>query len=201
MTQRVILVGSGLRGNVDFGPGTTSRILARRRYGLVLSVSVDALAPAGYRTVRVGGVRKSDLLAVYQHVDRLKVEPAFAIARVGGGTIAPVDAQFEAIGYTDVLGAHGEVTSVRLGAVPATWSAESFNAEAAEGRDTRFAGTLTQDGRFLPAEGGPNPKRQFSANNAGNLFVVATYKEGGTDVTDKAHLIVTVQRWITPPIY
>jgi quinohemoprotein amine dehydrogenase len=200
-TQQVIVVGKGLHGAVDLGPGTTSRVLARRPYGLVLSVSVDADAATGYRTVRVGGVRKGDLLAIYRRVDRLEVEPAFAIARVGGGTLAPVDAQFEAIGYTDVVSAHGEVTSVRLGAMPANWSVEPFNAEAAKGGDIRFAGTLNQDGRFQPAEGGPDSKRQFLADDLGNLFGVATYKAGTTDVAGKAHLIVTVQRWINPPIY
>jgi quinohemoprotein amine dehydrogenase len=200
-TRQVILVGKGLRGAVDLGPGTRSKVLARLPYGLVLGVSVDADAATGYRTVRVGGLRKSELLAIYRRVDRLEVEPAFAIARVGGGTLAPVDAQFEAIGYADVVGAHGEVSSVRLGAMPATWSVEPFNADAAKGGDSHFAGTLNQDGRFLPAEGGPDPKRRFLGDDIGNLFSVATYKEGTTDVAGKAHLIVTVQRWINPPIY
>jgi hypothetical protein len=31
--------------------------------------------------------------------------------------------------------------------------------------------------------------------------VVAHTEEAGRDVTGKGHLIVTVQRWITPPIY
>lgn len=200
-TQRVILVGRGLRGDVDLGPGTRSRILARRRYGLVLSVSVDAHADTGFRTVRAGGAAKANLLAIYRRVDRLNVEPAFAIARVGGGTLAPVDAQFQAIGYTDVVDRHGTVTSVRLGAMTATWSVEPFNAEAAKRGDARFAGILDQDGRFLPAEGGPDPKRRFLANNTGDLVVVATRKEGRAAVTGNAHLIVTVQRWINPPIY
>lgn len=201
-TQRVILVGRGLRGGVDLGPGTRSRIFARRRYGLVLSVSVDTHASTGYRTVRVGSAEKSNLLAVYRRVDRLKVEPAFAVARVGGGTLAPVDAQFQAIGYTDVVGAHGKITSVRLGVMPATWSVEPFNAETAKRGDVGFAGSLNQNGRFLPAEGGPDPKRPFLANNTGDLLVLATsMEEGKAAVTGKAHLIVTVQRWINPPIY
>ena len=199
--QRVIVVGRGLRGAVDLGPGTKSRILARRSYGLILSVRVNADAAPGYRTVRVGGVQGGDLLAVYRHVDRLKVEPAFAIARLGGGTLAPVDAQFQAIGYTNVAGAHGKVIAVRLGAMPVIWSVEPFNAEAAKREDVRFAGTLNQDGLFLPAEGGPDPKRQFSADNTGDLYVVATRKRGKAAVVGKAHLIVTVQRWIHPPIY
>ena len=200
-TQRVIVLGRGLRGGVDLGPGTKSRILARRPYGLIVSVRVSAHALPGYRTVRVGDVWRGDLLAVYRRVDLLKIEPTFAIARVGGGKLAPVDAQFQAIGYTNVVGAHGRVTAVRLGAMPVTWSLEPFNAEAAKRDDVHFAGTLNQDGLFLPAEGGPDPKRQFSADNTGDLYVVATGKGGKAAVVGKAHLIVTVQRWINPPIY
>ena len=199
--RRVIVIGRGLGGSVDLGPGIHSRILARRPYGLILSVHVNADAAPGYRTVRVGDVQGSDLLAVYRHVDRLQVEPAFAIARLGGGTLAPVDAQFQAIGYTNVHGAHDKVIAVRLGAMPVTWSVEPFNAEAAKREDVRFAGTLNQDGLFLPAEGGPDPKRQFSADNTGDLYVVATRRTGNAAVVGKAHLIVTVHRWINPPIY
>ncbi len=200
-TQRVIVVGIGLHGSVDLGPGTKSKVLQRTPYGLILTARVQTNATPGYRSVRIGPVHRGDLLAVYRHVDRLKVEPSLAIARLGGGTLAPVDAQFHVIGYTDVVGAGGKVIAVRLGAVPVTWSLEPFNAEAARRGDVRFAGTLGQDGRFLPAAGGPDPKRQFSGDNTGDLFVVASHIDGKTAVTGRAHLIVTVQRWINPPIY
>ncbi|MGH8320033.1 MAG: quinohemoprotein amine dehydrogenase subunit alpha [Steroidobacteraceae bacterium] len=200
-TQRVILVGRGLRGAIDLGPGMKSSIVARRPYGLILTVSVAANAAPGYRTVRVGDTRRADRVVVYRHVDRLEVEPASAIARVGGGAVAPVDAQFQAIGYTNVTGADGKVTSVRLEAMPATWSVEPFDAAAAKRDDVRFAGTLNQDGLFLPAGGGPDPARAFSDNNTGDLFVVATRKEGKGVVEGRARLAVTVQRWVDPPIY
>lgn len=200
-TQRVVVIGTGLRGRVDLGSGTRSEVLEHTRYGLVLKVSVRTHAAPGYRTIDIGQVHGRDLLALYRRVDRLKVEPALAIARLGGGTLAPVDAQFHVIGYADVVGANGKVISVRLGPVPVTWSLEPFNAEAARRGDVHFAGTLNQDGRFLPAEGGPDPKRQFSGDNTGDLFVVASHVEGGTALRGKAHLIVTVQRWINPPIY
>ena len=200
-TERVVVVGIGLRGSVELGPGTKCKVLERTPYGLILTASVQSNATPGYRTVRIGQVHSRNLLAVYRRVDRLKVEPSLAIARLGGGTLAPVDAQFHVIGYTDVVGAGGKVIPVRLGAVPVTWSLEPFNAEAARRGDVRFAGTLSQEGRFLPAQGGPDPKRRFSADNTGDLFVVASHRDGKTPITGKAHLIVTVQRWINPPIY
>jgi quinohemoprotein amine dehydrogenase len=200
-TQRVMLVGRALRGAVDLGPGTRSAVVERRPYGLMVTVSVNAHATPGYRSVRVGGASSKDLLAVYRRVDRLQVEPALAIARLGGGTLAPVDAQFQAIGYTDVVNAQGKAAAVRLGAIPATWSVAPFDVAAAKRGDVRFAGTMTQGGLYLPAEGGPDSRRESSDNNTGHLFVVATCKDCKSAVTGKAQLVVTVQRWIKPAIY
>ncbi|HEV7135262.1 MAG TPA: quinohemoprotein amine dehydrogenase subunit alpha [Steroidobacteraceae bacterium] len=200
-TQRVIVIGRALRGTVDLGTGTRSRVVARKPYGLILAVSVEPQAAPGYRTVHIGGASRSELLAVYRHVDRLEVEPVLAIARVGGGALAPVEAQFRAIGYMDLTGANGKVTPVRLGAMPVTWSVAPFDAAAAKRGDVRFAGTLDQDGLFRPAGGGPDPEREFSDNNTGDLFVTATPKAGQGTVAGKAHLVVTIQRWVTPAIY
>lgn len=200
-TQRVVVVGIALRGTVDLGPGITSRVVAREPYGLILTASVDSQAVPGYRTVHIGGASAGERLAVYRRVDRLEVEPGMAIARVGGGTLPPVQAQFQAIGYTNVSGADGKVTAVRLGAMPATWSVQPFDAAAARTDDVRFAGTLDQDGLFLPAAGGPDPARAFSDNNTGDLFVIATEKGGHGAVTGRAHLVVTIQRWVNPAIY
>jgi quinohemoprotein amine dehydrogenase len=200
-TQRVVLLGSALRGAVNLGPGIQSRLVAREPYGLILSVSVNANAAARLNTVRVGATSSGGLLAVYRRVDRLEIEPALAVARLGGGRLAPVDAQFEAIGYANTVDAHGKAVAVRLGAMPVSWRVEPLDADAAKRGDVRFAGQLTQRGLFLPAEGGPDGKREFSDNNTGDLFVVATYKGSKAAVTARAHLVVTVQRWVTPPIY
>lgn len=200
-TQRVVVIGRALRGSVDLGPGTRSRVVARKPYGLILTVSVERQAAPGYRTIRVGGASRRQLLAVYRHVDRLEVEPASAIARVGGGALPPVEAQFQAIGYTDLTDANGKATAVRLGAMAVTWSVTPFDAAAAGRGDVRFAGAIDQDGLFLPAAGGPDPAREFSDNNTGDLFVVATDKEGQSTVVGKAHLVVTVQRWVNQAIY
>ena len=55
---------------------------------------------------------------------------------------------------------------------------------------------MGEDGIFMPAEAGPNPERPFQTNNAGDLTVTGT----ALGKTATAHLIVTVQRWIDPPI-
>ena len=59
----------------------------------------------------------------------------------------------------------------------------------------------TTPGVSTPPCAGPNPQRKFSANNTGNLAIVAQLKDGERALEGRAHLIVTVQRWNTPPIY
>jgi quinohemoprotein amine dehydrogenase len=164
-------------------------------------VRVDPKASPGYRELTVGKLHRADSLAVFDRVDRLEVSPAFGIARVGGGKIDPVAAQFEAVAYSDVPDESGKVHPVRLGVLPVHWSVAPYNGEAKEAEDVKYAGRIDPNGRFLPAGAGPNPQRKFSGNNVGNLSILATMDDGAKTVSGKAHLIVTVQRWNTPPIY
>jgi quinohemoprotein amine dehydrogenase len=135
--------------------------------------------------------------AVYRQIDQVDVVPGYAIARVGGGRVAPVSAQFEAMAFTRLPG--GEL--LPLGPVAADWTWAPFDAEAKRTEDDKFAGHFDKRGRFLPSSAGPNPAREYTGDNVGNLTVIAQAPEGGRVIEGKAHLIVTVQRWNTPPIY
>ena len=200
-TTRVVVLGSGLDGAVNFGPGTKARVVSKDAHALTVDVQVDAKAAPGYRGLSIGKLNYQDALAVYDRVDRVEVAPAFGIARLGGGKIAPVAAQFEAVAFRDVPDPAGKLHPMKLGALPVNWSVQPYNQDAKEGEDVKYAGAIDPSGRFLPAGAGPNPQRKFSANNAGNLAIVATLGDGSQAVSGKAHLIVTVQRWNTPPIY
>jgi len=200
-TTRVTVLGSGLTGSVSFGPGTRTKVVSRDAHSLTLDVNVDSKAATGYRELTVGKQHRAESLAVYDRVDRVEVTPAFGIARVGGGKIDGVAAQFEAVAYRDITDTSGKSQPIRVGVLPVTWSVQPFNEDAKAADDVKFAGRVNSDGRFLPAGAGPNPQRKFSGNNAGNLSVLATLDDDGKSVTGKAHLIVTVQRWNTPPIY
>jgi quinohemoprotein amine dehydrogenase len=168
-------------------------------YGAAIRVS-PAASTDGAVSVSAGEAAAGDALTVYSHIDSLKVEPAFGLARVGGdgGSTAKVPARFEAIGYWNGPdGAAGTEDDIRIGVVPATWSVAPFNEEAEQLKDVEHAGEMDATlGIFVPAAAGPNPERPFSTNNAGNLKVVAT--SGGA--TGEGQLIVTVQRWNDPPI-
>jgi quinohemoprotein amine dehydrogenase len=159
----------------------------------VLRIAADA--PAGLRVVQVGGA--SGPLAVYRQIDQVTVEPSYAIARLGGGRVEPVSAQFVAFASTRLP--NGEL--LPLGPINAVWSSKPFDAEAARTEDQKYSGYIDLRGRFLPGAAGPNPAREYSGDNVGNLTVVAKLEEGGQEVSGHAHLVVTVQRWITPPIY
>jgi quinohemoprotein amine dehydrogenase len=199
--QKVVVVGRGLTGSVSFGAGARSKVVARDATTLVIEVVVQPGTANGYRAISVGKVTAPDAVYLYDHIDRVQVEPPYAIARLGGGKLAKVSSQFEAVGYLDVSSPSAKKTQVRLGAMPAAWAVLPYNASATEARDTQFAGSIAQTGRFDPAGAGTNKTRQFSGNNVGNLFVVAKVNDGDHAVEGRAHLIVTVQRWNTPPIY
>jgi quinohemoprotein amine dehydrogenase len=199
----VSIHGVGLAGDVSLGDGVdiegreatadTVRVLARATRG----------AAAGQREVTVGKAQARGLFAVYEKIGSVRVEPPYAIARVGGGggAKAPVPAQFDAVGYLDGPdGKPGTEDDVRLGAMKARWSVVDFDKTAAQLKDAKYAGIMEPGGLFMPAEAGPNPQRHYHTNNAGDLTVRATVADGGRTVEGIAHLIVTLQRWVDPPL-
>ena len=164
-----------------------------------LGASVRLSGKAG-DVARLAAGDETAQFAFYDGVDRLAVEPPFTIARVGGGSDAgppPVPAHFKAIGYWNGPdGEPGTDDDVRVGAIPADWRVVNRGETAEAMSDAEFAGDIGGNGIFTPAVAGPNPDRPFSTNNAGDLTVVAT--AGGQ--SGEAHLIVTVQRFVDPPI-
>ena len=138
--------------------------------------------------------------SLYDSVDHLTVSPEFTMARVGGGSDngpGAVPAQFAAVGWWNGPdGQAGTDDDVRVGKIDADWRIENANETAEAMEDATYAGKIGKDGIFTPAVAGPNPERPFSTNNAGELKVVAE----ADGKTAEAHMIVTVQRFIDPPI-
>jgi quinohemoprotein amine dehydrogenase len=183
-SAKVQIVGTGL-GEVALSGALEASGGETNSYGAVIDVA-PAAETDGLITIASGDAASEDTLAVYSHIDSLKVEPAFAVARVGGGggSAGKVPARFDAVGYWN--GPDGQPGTVA-----------PFNEEAEHLKDTEYAGAMDETlGIFMPAVAGPNPERPFSTNNAGNLKVLATSGEA----TGEGQLIVTVQRWNDPPI-
>jgi quinohemoprotein amine dehydrogenase len=195
-TASVSVVGIGLdTGEARFGDGVSAGDVRRDPHLLHAQLKIAADALPGLRTVQVGGA--SGRLAVYRQIDQVSVEPSYGIARLGGGRVEAVSAQFVALAFTRLP--DGQL--LPLGPVDAAWSSTPFDAEAARTEDQKYSGYIDRRGRFLPGAAGPNPAREFSGDNVGNLTVVAQVDDSGREVSGHGHLIVTVQRWNTPPIY
>lgn len=185
----------------DFGPDVKVE-KADRVSGdeLLLKVRVAEDAAPGWRRLGAGPAGKDARFAIYRQIDSLRVEPPFAYARVGGGANPPLTAQFEAIAY--LAGADGKPDTdddIRLGPVSAGWSVDNHDEKAKAANDVAFAGKMEPTGHFLPAFAGPNPLRN-NLNNGGDLAVLATVRNGAQELTGRARLVVTAQRWNTPPL-
>lgn len=199
------IVGTNLDGAVDLGPGLeVVETIAGEGGDILVKAVAESDAPVGERGIQVGDATLPAAITVFRNIDRLVVEPAFAIGRVGGnGGSEPVEqAIFEAIAYSAGDDAQiGTEDDLRIGSMPANWSIQAWNEQAVSDQDVRFAGEMDKDnGVFTPGAAGPNPERKYQTNNAGNLKVTATLQEGGKTLQGDGHLIVTVQRWNNPPI-
>lgn len=200
---RVTIVGSNLKGELTLD--SDMEILnevSRSADRLVVDIAVAKTAGETRRRIILGNIESEPLLAVYRQIDVVTVEPAYGVARVGGGQTPAVLGIFEAIGIS--AGADGKVGTqddLRLGSVPAEWSVQPFDDAADHDRDVEFAGTMNaKTGVFTPAEAGPNPQRRFSTNNVGNLSVLARVLDGERQLDGQGQLLVTVQRWNNSPI-
>lgn len=193
--------GVQLGKDYDLGPGvkvTSARKINANEVELTVSVAEDA--SVGLRSLRSKEAAGQVNVAVYRQFDSIRVEPEFGVARLGGGTNLGMSAQFEAVAYLNGPdGQAGTVDDVRLGYVPANWSVDNFDDAAKAANDVGFAGVMEPTGLFIPATAGPNPARK-GFNNVGNLSVIAKVAEDERSSEAKAHLIVTVQRWNTPPL-
>jgi len=202
-TAELRIVGSGLQGEVTMPTGVTVLETVKRSASeVILRVKVDAEA-SGVHSVAVGKASGGSI-ALYDSIAAVKVSPAFAVARIGGnGTpLAKVGARFDAEGWA--AGPDGKVGTkddFRIGYIPAKWTVEPFDQVAVRDEDVRFAGTMDEvTGVFEPGDAGPNPARRMSANNVGNLKVVAEIGQNGKRLRGEGRLVVTAPRWNNPPV-
>lgn len=198
-TARVRITGSNLQGDLSLPEGISGKVVSRSGQQVVVEATADK--PLGRIDVRVGNA--SAQLVAFDHLDRVAVEPSVTISRVGGngGPIPKVPAQFEAVGYLNGPDDEpGTSDDVRVGYFPASWAVDNWNETAAQMEDAKYAGEIDQNGLFTPAGAGPNPERFMSANNIGDLKVLASVKDGERILLGEAHLYATVQRFVDPPI-
>jgi quinohemoprotein amine dehydrogenase len=210
---RLRLFGDNLPAQVapadlDFGSGVTvAKVVSHTTSELVIEVNVADNAVAGKRDIALRRSVLESALAVYDKVDYIRVIPDASMARLGSETHPKGYQQFEAIGYN--RGADGKTHTaddIDLGPLDVTWSVEEFMAVFGDD-DKDFVGTLSPAGFFTPASDGPNPKRKFSRNNYGDVWVVATAKnekdKDGKPLAGRSYLVVRVPtyiRWDQPEV-
>lgn len=203
-TREVTVYGTNLKGDIKLGEDlSVKRVITSTANKVVVEVAAADGVKDGIRDLQVDGASSEVGLMLYRGIDYIAIEPAAAMARVGGGggPLPKIPVQFEAVAYAaGPDGKQGTADDLRLGYVPATWTIANLNAGADEMKDVDFAGTLEPGGLFIPGDAGPNPKRKYSTNNAGELEVTARVDDGGRELKASKPLIVTVQRWNDPPV-
>ena len=158
-----------------------------------LTVDIGADAELGERLLSFGSYKGSRTVVLYDKVDYLRITPLQGLARVGGVAVPKQYERFEAV--TVNRGRDGKpyteddyditVTDVR-------WSLEEFPVRE-DDDDIEYVGGIDENtGLFTPAIDGPNPVRKWSANNVGNVYVVAETELEGRSFKARAHLVVTV---------
>jgi quinohemoprotein amine dehydrogenase len=173
----------------------------------VAEVDVAANAVPGKRDIAFRRSVLEGAVAVYDRVDYIKVIPEASLAHLGSDVHPKGFEQFEAIAYQrGVDGKNNTADDVELGPIDVTWSMEEYLSVYGDD-DKEFVGTLSPTGLFTPALDGPNPKRKFSRNNYGDVWVVATAKnekdKDNKPLTGRSYLVVTVPtyiRWDQPEV-
>jgi quinohemoprotein amine dehydrogenase len=206
-TTKIIIIGNNLTSEIELGKNIEiSKILKDSTYEIVLEVSVDEDVKLSTNSIKVAKKEFKDALTTYEKIDYLKVTPDYAIARTGGNdttdAIQKEFTTFEAYGYS--VGKDGKKDTeddIRLKVLPAIWNMKPYDEQAIEDKDIWYAGSINRyTGVFTPSEAGPNPVRKLMANNVGNLTITATYIDDEQKLEADSHLIVSVPKFINPPI-
>lgn len=184
--------------DLDFGKGISAKRIVRATPSMV-TVEVEAAAnlTPGIRDIALKSSTAERAFSVYDKVAYIKIMPDANMARLGGVVAAKQFAQFEAVAYS--AGADGKpntVDDVPLGAVPARWAMEEFVSTPGDD-DSKYVGTVNDSGLFTPNVDGINPARKqqsnnYPTNNWGDVWINATYNEGGTPLKARSYLVVTI---------
>jgi len=209
----VKIYGAGLpaglaAGDIHLGSGVTvTKVVSATASEVDVQVDVAADATSGPRDAEVKGAVLERAVPVFHKIDYIKVTPETALAHLGSDVHPKGYQQFEAIGYENGPdGKPNTADDVALGPVDVDWKVEEFLAVYNDD-DKAFVGQLGPTALFTPASDGPNPKRKFSRNNYGDVWVVATAKtekdKFGKPLSGRAYMVVTVpsyQRWDQPEV-
>jgi quinohemoprotein amine dehydrogenase len=139
---------------------------------VIAEIVADRDAQVGPRTVKIAGTTGDGQLYLYKKVEYISISPERGYGRPGGSRGPKVAEQFEASAFT-----HGpDGKPVNLGRVgPLTWDVAERVSRIGDD-DVLYVGKVNEYGTFIPNTDGPNPEREHSESNVGDVWVEAWYK-------------------------
>lgn len=182
--------------DISMGAGiSVTKIVSVTPSAVNVLADVDPKVIAGMRTVAIRGRVAPDAFSAYDKIDYIKVSADTALAHTGGTVAKKGYVQYEADAYSNGLdGIPNTPDDVNLGPVPVKWSIEEFISHEND-TDKEFVGFIDSNGLFTPSGDGPNPQRRFSADNIGDVWVVAELPnetKGEPPLQAKSYLVVAV---------
>jgi quinohemoprotein amine dehydrogenase len=182
--------------DINLGAGVAvSKIVSVTPATLNVLADVDSKVIAGMRSVAIRGRVAPNAFSAYDKIDYIKVGAETGLAHTGGTVAKKGFVQYEADAYSNGLdGLPNTADDVNLGPVPVQWSIEEFISHQND-NDKEFVGYIDSNGLFTPSGDGPNPQRRFSADNIGDVWVVAELpneKKGEPPLQAKSYLVVAV---------
>ncbi len=177
-TVKVRLFGMHLPASVSadaisFGDGLRVKSVSQSDDNTVVAeVEADANAKPGPRSAKIAGVEGEQPIYLYKTVDYISITPERGYGRPGGTRGPKVNQQFEASAFT-----HGpDGKPVNIGRVgPLTWDVAERVSRIGDD-DVLYVGKVNPYGTFIAASDGPNPEREHSESNVGDVWVEAWYK-------------------------
>ena len=150
-------------------------------------------------TLKVKDAVCANPVTLYDKVDGIRILPRIGRARVSSGAAYPPQGvQFVARGVH--FGADGKPDTeddVLLDPVDATWRLEEEKTREGDD-DLKYLSTSIEGGLYTPVTTyGPIAERKQNREGVGLIAVGATLADGGTELTDRALLAVTVPDFIT----
>jgi quinohemoprotein amine dehydrogenase len=189
---------------VNLGDGVKVQSLVQSGDDTIIAeVATDKNAKVGARQARVSGAQGDVVVQVYDKIDHIRLSPEQGFSRPGGVRARKIMEQFEAVGYVNGKdGIKGTKDDVPLGRVaPVKWNVEE-NVTRINDDDVQFVGTVDENGLFIPAEDGPNPKRERLDHNVGDVWVEAWYTPEGAKrpIGARAPVLVMPEKFSFQPI-
>ena len=149
------------------------------------------------------GLKKADIglkgfnslpLVLADKIDRIATTPQLGRARISGGKNFPAEGvQFEAVAYAKGATAADDVM---LGPVPAIFKLSEEVTRPTDD-DLFWAGNIQKQGKYIPTgDYGPNPSREYHAENSGLVKVEAEYARGERRYSTKSRLVFTLPDYV-----